>query len=115
MKLTKEKTELLLNGTREERVYACAKSFKLFAIFYFTKYFTYQPAPFHDDFFDDFEALVEGRLKEAAWIAYRESAKTSIAKIGLAWLIARKMVIDALREQGEDTSHWGERKYVNVD
>src|SRR5947207_14501913 len=28
MKLTKDKIDLLLNGTREERVYACAKSFK---------------------------------------------------------------------------------------
>lgn len=41
MKLTKEKIQLLTDGTREERVYATAKSFKLFAIFYFTKYFTY--------------------------------------------------------------------------
>ena len=28
MKLTKEKINLLVNGTREERVYACAKSFQ---------------------------------------------------------------------------------------
>jgi hypothetical protein len=115
MKLTKEKIDLLTNGTREERVYACAKSFKLFAIFYFTKYFTFQPAPYHDDFFDDFEALVEGRLKEAAWIAYRESAKTSIAKIGLAWIIARQQVIEALKAEGHAVPHWGERQYVNVD
>lgn len=115
MKLTKEKIDLLTSGTREERIYACAKSFKLFAVFYFTKYFTFQPAPFHDQFFDDFQALVEGRVKEAAWIAYRESAKTSIAKIGLAWLIARQQVIEGLKEQGEDVSHWGERKYINVD
>src|SRR6266550_643278 len=115
MKLTKDKIDLLLNGTHEERVYACAKSFKLFAIFYFTKYFTYQPAPFHDDFFQDFEDLVTGKLKEAAWVAYRESAKTSLAKIGLTWIIARKQVIDSLRKEGEDVSHWGERLYLNVD
>ena len=65
MKLTKEKIDLLTNGTREERVYATARSFKLFAIFYFTKYFTYQLAPFHDDFFQDFEDLVYGRVKDA--------------------------------------------------
>lgn len=115
MKLTKEKIDLLTNGTREERIYATSRSFKLFAIYYFTKYFTYQLAPFHDDFFDDFEALVYGRVKDAAWIAYRESAKTSIAKMGLAWIIARKQVIDALRKQGEEVDHWGERLYVNVD
>lgn len=115
MKLTKEKIDLLLNGTREERIYACSKSFKLFAIFYFTKYFSFRSAPFHDDFFDDFEALVTGELKDAAWIAFRESAKTSIAKIGVVWIIARKQLIDALRSQGEDVSHWGERLYLNVD
>src|SRR5438045_1796872 len=76
MKLTKEKIDLLVNGTRDERTYACAKSFKLFAIFFATRYFTYKPAPFHDGFFQDFEAVVTGELKEAAWIAYRESAKT---------------------------------------
>jgi hypothetical protein len=115
MKLTKEKIDLLLNGTRDERAYACAKSFRLFAVYYFTRYFTFKAPPFHQDFFEDFEDLVTGRLKEAAWIAYRESAKTSIAKIGLAWIIARKQVIDALRAQGEDVSHWGERLYINVD
>jgi hypothetical protein len=43
MKLTKEKIDLLLNGTREERVYACAKSFKPFCVFYFSRYFRYKP------------------------------------------------------------------------
>ena len=93
MKLTKEKIDLLLSGTRDDRAYACARSFQLFAVCYFTKYFTYKPAPFHDDFFQDFEDLVTGSAKDAAWIAYRESAKTSIAKIGLAWIIARKQIM----------------------
>lgn len=115
MKLTQEKIDLLINGSREERAYACALSFHLFAVCYFTRYFTYKPAPFHEQFFDDFEALVTGKVKEAAWIAYRESAKTSIAKIGLAWIIARKQVIDALRKQGKEVDHWGERLYLNVD
>jgi hypothetical protein len=115
MKLTPQHIELLTNGSREERVYACSRSFFLFAAYYFTKFFNFRPAPFHEQFYEDFEALAVGRVKEAAWIAYRESAKTSIAKIGLAWLIARKQVIDALRHDGEDVSHWGERLYINVD
>jgi len=115
MKLTKEKIDLLLNGTRDERVYACAKSFHLFAVYYFTKFFSYKSAPFHEDFFQDFEDLVTGKLKDAVWLAYRESAKTSIAKMGLAWIICRKVVIDQLREQGENVDHWGVRSYLNVD
>jgi hypothetical protein len=115
MKLTKEKIDLLINGTRAERSYACARSFHLFPLCYFTRYFTYKTAPFHEDFFQDFEDLVTGKLKEAAWLAYRESAKTSIAKMGLAWIIARKQIIDALRKNAENVDHWGERLYVNVD
>ena len=65
MKLTKEKIDLLFNGTREERVYACARSFKLLH-FLFHQYFSYQPAPFHEEFWSDFEDLVYGRVKDAA-------------------------------------------------
>src|SRR5947209_3787606 len=116
MKLTQDKIDLLVDGTRDERVYACAKSFKLFAVYYFSKYFRYRLARFHDDFYQDFEDLVYGRIKDAAWIAYRESAKTSIAgSMGLAWIAARKVVIDALAKNGENTDHWGARRYVNVD
>lgn len=116
MKLTKEKIDLLLNGTRDQRVYACSRSFFLFAIYYFTRFFAYKRAPFHDDFYQDFEDLVYGRIKDGAWVAYRESAKTSIgANMGLAWLAARKVVIDELKAKGENVDHWGLRKYVNVD
>lgn len=115
MKFDQAKYDILVNGSREERIYACAKSFKLFALYYCTRYFTFKPAPFHEDFFNDFEDLVYGKTKDVVWLAFRESAKTSLAKIGLVWLIARKQVIDALREQGEDVSHWGERLYINVD
>jgi hypothetical protein len=114
-KLTKEKIDLLLEGSREERAYACAKSFFLFRVYYFTRYFSFKPAPFHYDFDDDVQDLVSGKLKDAAWIAYRESAKTSIAKMALSWIIARQQVVDALRQSGEDVSSWGERHYVNVD
>lgn len=114
-KLTKEKVDLLVNGSRDERAYACARSFKLFAIYYFTKYFSYRSAPFHDDLFQDFEDLTYGRTKEGVWVIFREGAKTSIAKMGLTWLIARKQIIDRLREEGEDVSHWGEHVFINVD
>jgi hypothetical protein len=63
MKLTKEKIDLLTKGTRDERRYACAKSFTLFKAYYFLKYLSYKPAPFHEDFDQDFEDLVYGRMK----------------------------------------------------
>jgi hypothetical protein len=55
MKLTKETVDPLINGARDERTYATAKSFKLLAVYYFKKYFRYKLAPFHDDFYQDFD------------------------------------------------------------
>jgi hypothetical protein len=116
MKLTRETADLLLNGMREERIYATSKSFKLFCIYYFTHYFRHPLAPFHEDFYQDFEDLVYGRVKDAAWVAFRESAKTSIGgSMGLSWIAARKKVIDGLAKDGVDVSQWGARRYVNVD
>jgi len=79
--------DIVVNGTKEQRVYACSKSFAAFAAYYFTEYFTYPPAPFHWDFYKDCHKLVDGRLKEAAWIGFRECAKTSVAKMFIVWCI----------------------------
>ncbi len=82
MKLTKGKIDLLINGTREDSVYACSRSFFLFAAYYFTKFFHFRPAPFHEQFYEDFQGLATGLIKEATWITHRDSGKTSLAKIG---------------------------------
>ena len=39
--------------------------------FSFTKDFSYQPAPFHEEFWADFEDLNSGRVRDAAWLTYR--------------------------------------------
>jgi hypothetical protein len=63
----------------------------------------------------NFQHLVPGSAKEAAWIAYRDSANTSIVSIGPFWLIIQKQVISALRHNGKDVSAWSSRLYINVD
>ena len=83
-------SDIVLNGTKAQRIYACEKSFPHFAYYYFVEYFTYKSAPFHWDFYEDCQKLSDGRLKEAAWIAFRESAKTSIAKIFITWCVLYK-------------------------
>lgn len=98
MKLTQEKINLLLNGTPDERKYACSKSILLFAVYYFPEYLTYRLAPFHYDFIDDAEMLASGKINEAAWIGFRECAKTSWAKIFVVWMICYRF-----------------KKYINVD
>jgi hypothetical protein len=88
--LNQKVSDIVKNGTKAQRVYACEKSFPHFAYYYFTEYFTYKSADFHWDFYEDCQKLSDGRLKEAAWIAFRESAKTSIAKIFITWCVLYK-------------------------
>ena len=90
MKFKKELLEILKNGTQAERTYICEKNLNLFGLYYFPEFFVYKPAPFHFDFGDDWIKLEKGILTEAAWIAFRESAKTSWAKMGIIHAICYK-------------------------
>ena len=77
-----------LNRSLEERYYICEKEPLYFFIYYFSQYLTYPIAPFHYDFFDDIKGLVDGTYDSVAWIAFRESSKTTIAKLALVvWSI----------------------------
>lgn len=96
--MTKEALERCIEGTKEERLFLCEQSFLLFAIYYFQEYFKYPVADFHKDFNNDLHDLVNGDIREVAWIAFRESAKTTFAKLFIVWLIA-----------------YDKRKYINVD
>lgn len=82
--------EILKGPDKGKRRYITEQSLVYHAVYYHPEFFYYAIPPFHWDLYDDFECLTNGELKEAAWIAYRESAKTSIAKIGIEWLIANK-------------------------
>ena len=85
--LTQEIRDKIINGKPAERIYICGQSFLGFALYYFNIYFSYLPAPFHREFAEDCESLSNGSVKEAVWIAFREAAKTSFAKIFIIWLI----------------------------
>ena len=82
--------EIVLKGTRDQRSFICSESFPYFAMYYFSEYFTYEAAPFHWDMFGDAEDIINGDLREVLWIAFRESAKTSIAKMFVTWCICYK-------------------------
>lgn len=103
MRLTKEKIIELrgeLYGNAETRNYLCEQSLLMFAIYYFTDYFSYKTADFQYDLFSDFEELVAGRVpsNSGAWVTFAEGAKTSIAKIGLTWIAC-----------------YAKKKYCNID
>jgi len=71
-----------------ERMYICEKEPMYFFIYYFSQYLTFPLADFHYDFFEDIKGLTDGSLDSVAWIAFRESAKSTIAKLALiVWAI----------------------------
>lgn len=96
--IKKEGILRMIEGTQAERKFLATHSFGLFAIYYFKDYFKYSLAPYHHEFFQDCHDLTDNKIREVAWIAFRESGKTSIAKLFVIWLIATN-----------------KRKYINVD
>ena len=67
---------------KEDRIYICGKSFKLFFFYYFRNYIKLKSAPFHYDMIQDLEDF-----KFLLWIMFRESAKTSLARAFCTWEI----------------------------
>lgn len=96
--MKKEALKKMIDGNREERRFLAEKSFGLFAVYYFNDYFKYSLAPYHYEFFNDCHDLVDNKIREVAWIAFRESGKTSIAKLFVIWMVATQ-----------------KRKYINID
>lgn len=63
---------------RDTRIALCSENIYFFAIYYFSQYFTHKSAPFHLLMYDDARFT---RFRFLLWIMFRESAKTSIARI----------------------------------
>ena len=70
--------EVLAN--KDTRIYACEKSLMLFSLYYFSQYHKYTMPEFHKEWYKD---LNDDKLRGLLLIAYRESAKSSLAKIKL--------------------------------
>lgn len=96
--MTKAALEKMMSGTRAERVFIGQESFGLFAMYYFDSYFKYKLAPYHYEMVKDLHDLANGVIRECAWIMFRESAKTTFAKLYIIWLIV-----------------YNKRRYINVD
>lgn len=96
--INKQALKKMLEGTKEERTFLAKNSFGLFCLYYFNHYFKYSLAQYHYDFFQDCHDLADNKIREVAWIAFRESGKTSIAKLFVIWLVATN-----------------KRKYINID
>lgn len=89
---------LMTKGSSAVRRDLCDREFLYFAIYYHPEYFTHKIPEFHFDLYQDCKDLTSGILDEAAWIIFRDGAKTSLAKIFIEYLICTK-----------------KKRYINVD
>lgn len=65
---------------KERRKFACERNFFLFSVYYFTGYHFYETPQFHLEMYED---LTFSTWRYVLWVMFRESAKTSIAKMKL--------------------------------
>lgn len=72
---------------KEQRILACKLHFGYFLAYYLPHYIQTEFAHYHYDMMQDWHDLMDLKIRELAWIMYRESAKTSFAKGGLLFLI----------------------------
>lgn len=86
--INKAALDKVISGNKDERIYLCGKDFSLFFCYYFVDYIKYKFAPFHYEMFQDVKDLFDDKYREVVWLMFRESAKTSIAKALLLWIIA---------------------------
>lgn len=97
-KIEVDKLKQFIELPKAERKLAGEMNFAYFFTYYFAPYVQFPFADFHYDLFEDCHDLIDGKINEAGWVAFRESAKTSIAKGFIAYLICYK-----------------KRFYINVD
>lgn len=79
--------EKCITGKKTERIYLCEQEFALFAMYYFAEYFTYAIPGFQWLMYKALNEFVRGKFKFLLWIMFRESAKTTIAKIFVVYCI----------------------------
>ncbi len=105
-KITAKQIEWLFKATTAERVFVTRKDFMLFFVYYFAHYVKAPFADFHYDMGDDIHDLVDGKIKELGWFEFRESAKTSLGKGMLSWVIAHR-IFDYVNVDARDKSNSG--------
>lgn len=86
--IARDLLEKVITGKKEERKYLCEQEFALFAMYYFAEFFTYKIPAFQWVMYRLLNELTRGRFRFLLWVMFRESAKTTIAKIYVVYCIA---------------------------
>lgn len=107
MAKTKIKTIEELMQNRDTRIQLCKHSLYLFGLYYFSHYFTHISPEFHRELCKDIQSLdtLEPRYLVACW--FRDSSKTSWAKIDFTKKICYK--------QREYMLYWSKDKKISQD
>lgn len=98
MALNKQALQYAIGASPAERRYLLKDNFDLWFTYYYIDYIKHPFAPFHYEMMEDIRLLSNGTYREVAWVMFRESAKTSLAKGFITWLICTER-----------------RRYINVD
>lgn len=81
----------MVDGTKDTRAYITSKSFPAFFLYYYLDSIKYPFAPFHFEAMMKLQNLItETDKREFLWVAFRESAKSTIARAFITWLIVNK-------------------------
>ncbi len=80
--------EYASKAKRDQRVYICEQEFAVFAMYYFAEFFTYRVPGFQWLMYKALNAFTQGKFSFLLWVMFRESAKTTIAKIYVMYCIA---------------------------
>ena len=80
--------EYVINCKSNERKYLCEQEFALFAMYYFAEHFTYAIPGFQWAMYKLLNEFTRGKFRFLLWIMFRESAKTTVAKMYAVYCIA---------------------------
>ena len=64
---------------KQKRIFACENNILLFSLYYFAKFHSYTMPDFHKQMYEDL--LYSNQTTGLLWVMFRESAKTSLAKM----------------------------------
>ncbi len=81
---------LSLLEDKTKRIAACERHIWLFSLYYFTRFHFFTMPPLHKEMYSDLEGMNTGQVIGAVWKMWRESAKTTLAKIKIIHNICYK-------------------------
>ncbi len=86
-KIGRDLMEMVVRGNRDQRVYICEQQFAAFAMYYFSEFFTYDIPDFQWRMYAALDRFTRGAFTYLLWVMFRESAKTTLAKIYVVYCI----------------------------